>query len=588
MIFPIPKKEEYSKEFYSLKNRRLCELTLLDLYAEIKAENSECDKVKEDTFQKEEYQLLIRPDKISIIYSEEEGLFRAVTSLFQLIKKQGENLSCAYIYDCPNVKRRGYMLDISRKRMPTVETLKNLIDHLAELKYNEFQLYMESFCFKYKHFPEYTKDFECLTPHDIKELDLYCRERFIDLVPNQNSFGHMKAWLEEEELRGLGISDGEEITGTLNPLLPETIDFVDKLYDSLIPLFSSEYVNIGLDEADALGKFQTEEVCRKYGRAKVFAEYFEKLNKLVNEKYGKKAMFWSDMVNRNEGGYELVPKNTIALEWGYDLIQSQLMAENCIKFKEHGIPFYVCPACMTHCSFTGRTDVMTFNIRTAGEIAQKYGADGYLLTDWGETGHTSFWIWSLVPSALGAQYAWNSGEVQYGFKLKADYIKASWKYIDHKYFDGYGVSENLSLLGNYYLLERERIHNWTLSNKKYKMSLDTKVSPLMDYEDVYTNNSVINYVKHYWEIIESMPIDELFQKQISVNCRMVILSEELSNIRLGHNVTAENAEKLIDFAECLKKDFKEIWLVYNYEKGVEVFLSRVDERIQELREIVSM
>jgi len=85
-----------------------------------------------------------------------------------------------------------------------------------------------------------------------------------------------------------------------------------------------------------------------------------------------------------------------------------------------------------------------------------------------------------------------------------------------------------------------------------------------------------------------MPIDELFQKQISVNCRMVILSEELSNIRLGHNVTAENAEKLIDFAECLKKDFKEIWLVYNYEKGVEVFLSRVDERIQELREIVSM
>lgn len=588
MIFPIPKNVKYYEGLYTLKNGSLCEYKLLDLYNELRKENSECVKLRDDTLQKEEYQLVISPDKVCITYSDDEGLFRAVTTLFQLMKEQGIKIRCVYISDCPNVKRRGYMLDISRRRMPTVETIKKLIDHLTELKYNEFQLYMESFCFKYKHFPEYTKDFDCLTPDDIKELDLYCKERFIDLVPNQNSFGHMKVWLEQEEFRGLGISDGKENTGTLNPLLPETLDFVDKLYDSLIPLFSSKYVNIGLDEADGLGKYQTEAVCKKYGRSKVFAEYFEKLNKLVNEKYGKKAMFWSDMVNRNEGGYELVPKNTIALEWGYDLIQSQLMAENCIKFKEHGIPFYVCPACMTHCSFTGRTDVMTFNIRTAGEIAAKYGADGYLLTDWGETGHTSFGIWSLVPSALGAQYAWNSGEIQYGFKLKADYIKAAWKYIDNKYFDGYGVSEIMSLLGNYYLLERERIHNWTLSNRKYKMSLDTNISPLMDYEDVYTNNNVINYVKHYWEIIDSMPVDELLKKQISVNCRMVIFAEELSNIRLGHNVTNENINKLIDFAECLKNDFKEIWLVYNYEKGVEVFVSRVDERIQELRAKISM
>ena len=69
---------------------------------------------------------------------------------------------------------------------------------------------------------------------------------------------------------------------------------------------------------------------------------------------------------------------------------------------------------------------------------------------------------------------------------------------------------------------------------------------------------------------------------------MVIFAEELSNIRLGYNVTNENINKLIDFAQCLKNDFKEIWLVYNYEKGVEVFISRVDERIQELREKISM
>ena len=66
-----------------------------------------------------------------------------------------------------------------------------MIDFLAALKYNEFQLYMEGDCFKYAAYPKETADFDCLTPEDIEELDAYCRQRFIDLVPNQNSFGHM-------------------------------------------------------------------------------------------------------------------------------------------------------------------------------------------------------------------------------------------------------------------------------------------------------------------------------------------------------------------------------------------------------------
>ena len=34
-----------------------------------------------------------------------------------------------------------------------------------------------------------------MTGEEILALDAYCRERFIELVPNQNSFGHMERWL---------------------------------------------------------------------------------------------------------------------------------------------------------------------------------------------------------------------------------------------------------------------------------------------------------------------------------------------------------------------------------------------------------
>ncbi|MBR5506992.1 MAG: hypothetical protein IKV88_02990, partial [Clostridia bacterium] len=61
-------------------------------------------------------------------------------------------------------------------------TIMHLIDILAELKYNEFQLYMESFCFKYETLNEYTKDLNCLDADDIKILDQYCADRFIDFV----------------------------------------------------------------------------------------------------------------------------------------------------------------------------------------------------------------------------------------------------------------------------------------------------------------------------------------------------------------------------------------------------------------------
>ena len=62
----------------------------------------------------------------------------------------------------------------------------------------------------------------------------------------------------------------------------------------------------------------------------------------------------------------------------------------------------------------------------------------------------------------------------------------------------------------------------------------------------------------------------------------------LRQLKKNEQKNDENINKLIDFAQCLKNDFKEIWLVYNYEKGVEVFISRVDERIQELRAKISM
>ncbi len=91
-----------------------------------------------------------------------------------------------------------------------MESLKAMIDLLAGLKINQFQLYVEGFSFAYPSFSEVwekrAKDY--LTPAEIRELDAYCAERFIELVPNQNCLGHMNAWLETEAFGHLAENPG--------------------------------------------------------------------------------------------------------------------------------------------------------------------------------------------------------------------------------------------------------------------------------------------------------------------------------------------------------------------------------------------
>jgi hypothetical protein len=44
-----------------------------------------------------------------------------------------------------------------------------------------------------------------MTHEEIRALDAFCRERFIELVPHQQSFGHLQRWLELPRYRGLAI-----------------------------------------------------------------------------------------------------------------------------------------------------------------------------------------------------------------------------------------------------------------------------------------------------------------------------------------------------------------------------------------------
>ncbi len=347
-------------------------------------------------------------------------------------------LPCLRIRDWPDFPRRGVMLDISRGRVPKLETLLDLAEHLADFKINELQLYTEH-TFAYRKYKSVWQSWGALTGPEIRKLDTRCRELGIDLVPNQNSFGHLRHFLEHTKLKKLAEvsepyedANGEFIRrpSTLAPNHSGTLPFLRGLYDELLPYFSSRFFNVGCDETWDLGRSRSKELCERRGKGRVYLDFLKQIHREVSGR-GKRMMFWGDIILKypelirelalfgtpstgsarmgaNSKHAETVPgvPSLIALNWGYEA--NHPFEKEAAQFAKAKIPFYVCPGTSTWQTLIGRHDNALANLRSAAVTGKKFGAIGYLITDWGDGGHPQPLAVSWPMFLAGASLAWNS------------------------------------------------------------------------------------------------------------------------------------------------------------------------------------
>jgi hexosaminidase len=305
------------------------------------------------------------------------------------------------------------MLDISRGRVPKLETLLDLAEKLADFKINELQLYTEH-TFAYKKYKSVWQSWGALTAREIQILDARCRELGIDLVPNQNSFGHLRYFLADPRLKKLGeLSESYEAETkdflrrptTLAPNHPGTLPFLRGLYDELLPNFSSGFFNIGGDETWDLGKGQSKKLCETKSKSRVYFDFLKKIHREVSVR-DKQMMFWGDIILKYPKLIRVLPKNVIALNWGYE--PDHPFEKEAAQFARAKIPFYVCPGTATWQTIIGKHDNALANLRAAAKAGKKFGAIGFLNTDWGDGGHPQPLAVSWPLLAAGAALAWNS------------------------------------------------------------------------------------------------------------------------------------------------------------------------------------
>jgi hexosaminidase len=384
----------------------------------------------------EGYTLDVDRDVVTIRHRDERALRYARATLAKLQDAHPEGVPGVRIRDWPDFAVRGYMLDVSRDRVPTRETLARLVDLCATARINHVELYTEH-TFAYRDREVVWRDASPITPEDAAWLDATCAAAGIDLVANQNCFGHMARWLAHEEYRWRAEApDGfEPVPGFRMPPsvlapTPENAAFAHELFVELLPNFTSRRVNVNCDETFDLGFGVSKERVERDGKERVYCEHLRRIvEPLVDD--GRLVHYWADIVRKHPALARELPEGATPVCWTYEapstgerdsVIDPNVRAlleglgidvegfsgfdSNTLPLAEAGVPFWVAPGTSAWDSLVGRIDNAFANLLDAARTGRERDAGGYLITDWGDNGHLQPPSVSFAPLLYGGSVAW--------------------------------------------------------------------------------------------------------------------------------------------------------------------------------------
>lgn len=582
-LFPVPKKTTLTGGVFTFRKNAVVNGQETGWFLiPISRENIFIDETLPD----QHYRLEISEKCVRIWHGKasSSGVQYALDTFFQIAKilDQGTaderyEVPCCVIEDGPEIPVRGFMLDVSRGRVPN--NLFALLRILKSLRYNQLQLYVEH-TYAFKNHETVWREASPLQEVDIRLLQRACEQFGIELVPNLNSFGHVERWLKHEKYKHLAecpngfyhaIFKMQRVAGTF-AACEETADFMGELYDEYLPNFPSDKFNVGGDEPWELGQGRSRELCEKHGKRAVYLEHMTRLKKHV-EKHGKKMMFWADVLLGETGE---IPadflRNTIPVIWGYDA--GHPFDEQCARVKTalekaggNG-EFYLAPGTSSWLSFGTRQTNAVQNIREACAAAKKHGATGVLLTTWGDFGFHNPFCANWLPLIFAAEELW-SGNANTDEKRFAETLNRLLEAPAKTY------AKALFRFGKLDDCISKKITNRSITREMFfaKGEAFAKVTDGIPAEEVAATKTALAEIRKIFEKIAQRTVEkQAWAKEFSVALKMTDAALRRTEAFLKDDEEALAAVES-EIAGPLKEEFAATWLMSNREGGLSESLS---------------
>lgn len=491
----------------------------------------------------EGYRLEINEDKICIEAESEKGVFYAVQTLRQIFEQSNDKIPCVIIQDEPDFSHRGFYHDITRGKIPTLSTLKNLVDTLAYYKYNSLQLYVEH-VFEFKETQNIIKRTGCITKEELIELDEYCKQNYIDFIPSLSTFGHMYEILEQDEYRHLNVLSNyqplsnkwsaRQMHHTIDPRNPQSIELVKSLIDQYIDCFTSKYFNICCDETFDLKKECGEE------EKELYIDFVKKIISHVKSK-GKTVMMWADILLAYPETITQLPEDVVFLNWDY---RPEPELENVEKLNDLGRTQIVCPGTWSWNNFCENILDGEPNICKMAEYGSANNADGMIVTNWGDYNNICSLELSYFGLVLGAEKSWNPNAlINQNFYQTVDSVLYK--------FDGACkyVRE---------LVEIQEGVSWTdICYMQYQLSIGETYDKRADLNDLVIKEKLVKAKDFIQRLSKENWEEKGIKEQLIIACKGIIMLI-LTNAKL--------AGKKVDFEFDLfawLKDYSNDWLIKN-------------------------
>lgn len=343
--------------------------------------------------QPEGYLLTLRGAVVQISANDAAGLFYGIQTLRQYLAMPAH--PAVEITDWPELALRSDYLDM-RGIYPKFENLLRYIEEMAAYKLNTLVIEYED------KLPRARKDLchptDALTPEQHRRLLEVARENFIDIIPLQQSFGHLEYVLKLPEYQHL--REIPEAPGEMCPLREGAYELAASLLEETARLHpDSRYLHLGCDEVWSLG--QSDE-CKASGksRGRIAIEYINRLAEKVVS-LGKIPIVWHDMMADvwrggemgEAGNYDdlaLLNKNLVVAIWLYSPDRVNLVAPKLMEaLHAHGIRTIPCSAVRA----SDRCGMQNYpcieqrlrNIDTWCELIANSRCDGMINTNWWST-----------------------------------------------------------------------------------------------------------------------------------------------------------------------------------------------------------
>jgi hexosaminidase len=248
---------------------------------------------------------------------------------------------------------RGFHLDL-RIQVMRMEALKSLATRLKGLGITTLVMEWEA-SYPFSSHPLIPNRY-AYRPSEIASFMRHARNLGMDVIPLQQSFGHLEYLLRHPRYQSL--REDSHNHSQLCPLEAEGCKrLLGALMRELAASHPSEYFHIGGDEARLLGHCpRCKALAKRIGSAGLYARHIGMVARIV-QSLGRRPLLWADMVLKHPEALAALPKTSVLVDWNYGW--------NMDHFGDHAA-------------------LVRSGLEIWGAPALRSDPDNYFLVDWGK------------------------------------------------------------------------------------------------------------------------------------------------------------------------------------------------------------